>query len=156
MGVLLYFGDMAHFQTTRRVEFHDTDLAGIIHFSNYFLYMEEAEHELFRSLGLKIHAEQPDGVTCGWPRVSASASFSKPAYYEDRLEVRVTILRLGPRSLTTGYEFWRDGEQLAQGEMKTAYCRVIRPGQIESQDIPADIAARLDALRADVAPSGSA
>jgi acyl-CoA thioester hydrolase len=81
---------MPHFQTTRRVEFHDTDLAGIIHFSNYFLYMEQAEHELFRSLGLKIHGHFPDGTVYGWPRVSTTASFSAPAHYDDLLDVRLT------------------------------------------------------------------
>ena len=146
MGFLLYGDGMSHFQTTRRVEFHDTDLAGIIHFSNYFLYMEQAEHELFRSLGLRIHHVNPDGSGYGWPRVSATANFSLPARYDDVLDVRVTLVRIGRRSLTTGYEFWRGGEQLALGEMKTAYCRVIAPGRIESADIPDDVAAKLAAL----------
>lgn len=146
MGFLLYCEDMPHFQTTRRVEFHDTDLAGIIHFSSYFLFMEEAEHELFRSLGLRIHGYFPDGTVYGWPRVSATANFSAPAYYDDVLDVRLTLLRRGVRSLTIRYEFWRGDEQLAEGEMKTAYCRVIRPGQIEALDMPLEIAEPLDAL----------
>ncbi|MGC4089169.1 MAG: hotdog domain-containing protein [Polyangiaceae bacterium] len=86
---------MAPFHTTRRVEFHDTDMAGIIHFSNYYLYMEQAEHELFRSLGLKIHGQFPDGTTYGWPPVATSASFHAPARYEDLLDVRLSILRRG-------------------------------------------------------------
>ena len=39
------------FQITRRVEFSETDMAGIMHFSNYFRFMETAEHAFFRSLG---------------------------------------------------------------------------------------------------------
>jgi acyl-CoA thioester hydrolase len=137
---------MPHFHTTRRVEFHDTDLAGIIHFSNYFLYMEQAEHELFRSLGLKIHGHFPDGTVYGWPRVSTTASFSAPAYYDDLLDVRLTLLRRGPRSLTVRYEFWRGDTQLAVGEMKTAFCRVQQNGRIESLDLPPEIAEPLDRL----------
>lgn len=58
----------AQFITTRRVEFADTDMAGIIHFANYYRYMEEAEHAFFRSLGLRIMQSQPDGSVIGWPR----------------------------------------------------------------------------------------
>ena len=39
------------FRTTRLVEFHDTDMAGIMHFASFFHYMESAEHEFIRSLG---------------------------------------------------------------------------------------------------------
>ena len=63
---------LAQFISTRRVEFADTDMAGIIHFANYYRYMEEAEHSFFRSLGLSIMQPQPDGSVIGWPRVSAS------------------------------------------------------------------------------------
>lgn len=137
---------MPHFRTTRRVEFHDTDMAGIIHFSNYFLYMEQAEHELFRSLGLKIHGHFPDGTVYGWPRVSVTASFSAPAYYDDLLDVRLTLLRRGASSLTVGYEFWRDETKLAIGEMKTAFCRVAASGKLEALVMPPEIAGPLDEL----------
>ena len=36
------------FRVTRRVEFHETDMAGIVHFSNFFRYMEFAEVEFLR------------------------------------------------------------------------------------------------------------
>src|SRR5213078_989612 len=44
----------AVFRTTRRVEFADTDMAGIVHFANFFRYMESAEHEFLRSHGLSV------------------------------------------------------------------------------------------------------
>ena len=42
------------FKTQRRVEFRDTDTAGIVHFSNFFAYMEQAEHALLRSIDLGV------------------------------------------------------------------------------------------------------
>jgi len=146
VGFLLYGEEMAHFQMTRRVEFCETDLAGIVHFANYYRYMEQAEHEFFRSLQLKIHGQFPDGTTYGWPRVAASANFSAPAYYDDLLEIRLTILKRTRRSLTISYEFFRDQSKLASGEMKTAFCRVPNQGRIESADIPDEIAAALGAI----------
>src|SRR5579862_2509517 len=67
------------FTYTRRVRFADTDVAGIVHFSNFYRFMEEAEHEYFRSLGLKIMDYRPDGTAGGWPRVRASCTFESPA-----------------------------------------------------------------------------
>ena len=40
--------------TRRRVEFRDTDAAGIVHFSAFFVWMESAEHELLRAAGVPV------------------------------------------------------------------------------------------------------
>lgn len=131
------------FITRRRVEFFETDLAGIVHFANYYRYMEMAEHEFFRSLGLKIHGTLPDGTIYGWPRVSASCSFNAPARYDEEIEIRLTVLRRTARSLTTGYEIRRGETVLATGEMKTAYCLIPAEGQLESAHMPPECAERL-------------
>ncbi|WP_010585024.1 acyl-CoA thioesterase [Schlesneria paludicola] len=127
-----------HYLAKHRVEFFETDLAGIVHFANFYRFMEQAEHEFFRSMGLKIHATLPDGTVFGWPRVSATCSFKSPAYYEDEVEIRITILRLTRRSLTMTYEFQRDGVVLALGEMKTAFCVFSADGKLASSEMPDD------------------
>jgi YbgC/YbaW family acyl-CoA thioester hydrolase len=127
-----------HFVAQHRVEFFETDLAGIVHFANFYRFMEQAEHAFFRSLGLKIHGTLTDGTVFGWPRVNATCSFQSPAYYEDELDVRVTILKLTSRSLTTGYEFQRGDRTLATGQMKTAYCIIPAGAKLESAEIPAE------------------
>ena len=57
------------FCTSRRVEFRDTDAAGIVHFSVVPVYMEQAGHELLRSLGMSVHQHDAQGEI-SWPRVS--------------------------------------------------------------------------------------
>lgn len=47
--------------TRRRVEFVETDAAGIVHFSSFFVYMEQAEHELLRHLGLNVFVDDEQG-----------------------------------------------------------------------------------------------
>ena len=42
------------YRTQRRVEFSHTDMAGIVHFSRYFIYMESVEHEFLRHLGTSV------------------------------------------------------------------------------------------------------
>ena len=48
------------FKAIRRVEFSETDMAGIVHYSNFFRYMETAEHGFFRSLGYSVVMDQFD------------------------------------------------------------------------------------------------
>ncbi|GAB4140770.1 MAG: thioesterase family protein [Planctomycetaceae bacterium] len=126
----------AQFTTTRFVEFSETDMAGIVHFANFYRYMEEAEHRFFRSLGLSIMDHQPDGSIIGWPRVAASCSFEAPAFYEDEIEIRLNVVNMGRRSLTIEAEFWRGETRLAHGEMKTVCCLIRHGEKISSMDIP--------------------
>ena len=126
------------FVTSRRVEFVDTDMAGIVHFTNFFRYMEQAEAEFFRSYGFTL-AERPNtaGVAEGWPRVSATCSFKSPAYHNEVLEIRIFVRRRGFKSLTLGYEFHRGSTLIATGQIKTAYCRFTVGQPIQSLEIPA-------------------
>ena len=85
------------FDTTRLVEFADTDMAGITHFASFYRYMESAEHELLRSLGLSVYSEI-DGVPITFPRVAASCEFHSPARCEDVLDIDVTIAESARRA----------------------------------------------------------
>ena len=124
------------FTYSRRVQFGETDMAGIVHFSNFYRYMEEAEHAYFRSLDLSIMQAQPDGTVIGWPRVRASCSFEAPAFFEDVLEIELSIARRGVKSLTFSIVFRRGETRIATGELKTVCCRC-QPGQpFESIAIP--------------------
>ena len=48
----------------RRVQFYETDSAGMVHFTCFFRYMEEAEHAMWREAGLSI---APEGADVGFP-----------------------------------------------------------------------------------------
>jgi 4-hydroxybenzoyl-CoA thioesterase/acyl-CoA thioester hydrolase len=133
------------FQTQRRVEFRDTDAAGIVHFSAFFVYMEQAEHELLRSLGLSVAVRDEEGEI-GWPRIAASCEFLHPARFEEILDVKVAIARLGRKSVTYDFRFARGEIPVAHGTMTSVCCR-IRPGQPpEAIEIPAGFAQKLRSL----------
>ncbi|HLJ10419.1 MAG TPA: thioesterase family protein [Planctomycetaceae bacterium] len=136
------------FTHSRRIRFSDTDLAGIVHFANFYRFMEEAEHELFRSLDLKILEELPDGSSVGWPRVAAACSFQAPAYYDDLIEIDIDTTRVGQKSLTMSFRFRRGQQQLALGELKTVYCRRRQGGKFESAEMPAACREKLSRLSA--------
>ena len=80
----------------RRVQFYETDAAGIVHFSTFFRYMEEAEHALWRENGLSVFPAEP---THGWPRVAASFDYKRPLRFEDEFEVHLRVEQVTTRSL---------------------------------------------------------
>lgn len=138
----------APFVYYRRVQFAETDLAGIVHFSNFYRYMEEAEHAFLRSHGLGIKEDQPDGTVLGWPRVRGTCSFEQPAYYEDELAIEVRIDRLGVKSLTLSFAILRGDQRIAVGELKTVCCRFGAAGRFESVEIPRHWRDKLEAAEA--------
>ena len=92
-----------HFTYRRLVEFADTDLAGIMHFANFFKFVECAEHAFFRSLGFRVHTN--DGAEHqGWPRIEVSCRYHQPARFEQTLEIGLRVDEL--RSSSLRYTFW--------------------------------------------------
>ncbi len=117
---------MREFTYQRRIDYSDTDMGGIVHFSRFFVYMETAEHEFLRACGTTVD-RAVDGVRISWPRVSASCDYKSPARFGDVIDVRVRVLRRGVKSMTYGFEFRRGDTLLAEGQT-TAVCCIIHTG----------------------------
>src|SRR2546423_5883620 len=122
---------------SRTVQFAETDLAGIAHFANFFRWMEEAEHAFFRSVGLSVRTEYQD-MHLGWPRVNTSCEFFIPARFEDQLQLKVRIAKMGEKSISWEIEFLRDDTRLALGKATTVCC-THSPDGLKSIPIPAEI-----------------
>lgn len=88
------------FEWSRPIEFYETDLAGIAHFSNFYRWMESAEHAFLRDRGIPLHQK-----SVGWPRVSAGADFKKPIRFGDVVRVRVAVEEVRTRSVRFRFEF---------------------------------------------------
>ena len=125
---------------TRRVQFHETDLAGVVHFSRYFLYMEEAEHALWRAAGLSIH---PKHAEIGWPRVHASFDYHRALRFEDEFEVRIRIVAIDEGTIRYSCVLSRGETRIATGRFTIA-CASRLPNQpMRRTTIPPEILARL-------------
>jgi acyl-CoA thioester hydrolase len=130
------------FKTTRRVEFRDTDAAGIMHFSVFFTAMEAAEQDLLRSLGWSVMQRDDEGPL-GWPRVAAKCEYHSPVKFEDVYEIEVRPTRVGKKSVTFTFEFTHEGRSVATGEMTSVCCRFPADAAPYSIPIPEWIARRL-------------
>jgi YbgC/YbaW family acyl-CoA thioester hydrolase len=139
------------YRITREVEFSDTDMAGIMHFSNFFRFMEAAEHGFFRSLGLSIRTTDPEPL--GWPRVHADCDFRFPLKFEDLVEVRLLVREKREKSIVYSFVFRKLNEdpprEVARGTLAVACVRRDEStGRLTAVPIPPAIAGKIE-----VAPS---
>lgn len=125
-----------------QVQFVDTDMIGIVHFSNYFRYMEASEDALLRHIGVPLLIEE-DGVPISFPRLNANCSFLSPIRYPDIVEIEVGIRELGPKKLRFGFHFRVEGRDCADGEILAICCKL--GPEMRSIPIP-------DAIRHKLAP----
>ena len=129
---------MREYRYTRRVQFAETDLAGVVHFSWYFRYMEEAEHAMWREAGLTV---APAGSDLGFPRVATSIEYHAPLRFEDEFEVHVRVESVSRRTIRYAHTISRAGTKVATGSM-TAVCVRTQP-EMKAVDIPESIVTRL-------------
>jgi len=124
----------------RRVEFAETDAAGMVHFSVFFRYMEEAEHAAWRAAGLDIferHQEQ------SWPRISARFDFKAPLRFQDEFEVRTEMGAVTRSTIQWAHVLMRRDTVIGNGTV-TAVCVKKNPdGTMKSAPIPEEIISRL-------------
>ena len=124
----------------RRVQFAETDLAGLVHFSVFFRYMEEAEHALWRAAGLTIARA---GEVTGWPRLAASFEFKAPLRFEDEFDVYVAVAHVTRKTLEYEFQIDHGAIRVGEGRIKTA-CVSKGPNEpMKILELPADIIERL-------------
>jgi YbgC/YbaW family acyl-CoA thioester hydrolase len=122
----------------RRVQFAETDQAGMVHFSMYLRYVEEAEHAMWRAAGLSIAAQESP---VGFPRVSFAIDYHAPLRFEDEFEVHIRIEAISKRSIRYRSTIQR-GNTAISTSTHTAVCVASPPAPMEATDIPPDIASR--------------
>ncbi|MBN1441286.1 MAG: acyl-CoA thioesterase [Planctomycetes bacterium] len=125
----------SEFRYRHRIEFAETDMAGIVHFSNYFRLMERTEHEFLRSLGLSVHADI-DGRLVSWPRARAECSYEAPLTFEDEVEVLLRVRGKTRKSITYEFQFFGPhSRRVARGSI-TVVCATIDPQTRRMTSIP--------------------
>lgn len=139
----------SYFKTTRRVEFSETDMAGIVHFSNFFRYMETVEHQFYRSLGFNVILsgfERPIGL----PRVHASFDYKRPLRFEDLIQIELFVLDKKEKSLSYKIVVSRCDEDenpveiSAIGKLVVVCVERQSDGSLSSTPLPEEIVSRIE------------
>ena len=133
--------------STRKIEFSETDMAGLVHFSNFFKYMETAERDFFEAAGVDLIRTKP-GELVGWPRARAECKFSAPLRFGDTIDIHLAVKAVKDRAIDYQFRIYRrnpDGSrtQAGKGHMTTILAQLHASGELQSVDLPADLRERI-------------
>ncbi len=92
-----------------RVAWVDTDAGGRIHFTAVFRWAEAAETALMRRLGF-LEAAWGD-----YPRRKVEAEYLKVLRFEDEIEIRLRVDKVGRTSITYAWTILKAGEPYVTG-----------------------------------------
>jgi acyl-CoA thioesterase FadM len=107
--------DPARIVLPRRIEWMDTDAAGIYHYTTVFRLAEAAEAELHTGLGI-------DHVTFGaTPRLDVSAAFRRSLGFNDLVDVHLEVASIGRASLEYRFRISTEGQIAAEGKILLCY-----------------------------------
>jgi len=141
------------FKVVRSVEFYETDMAGIVHYSNFFRYMEAAEHGFFRSLGFSLVTDKTD-PPIGWPRVHAECDYLQPLRYEDEVEIHLLVSEMKPKALSYVFRFRKLNAtpplEAARGKLTVVCVTHGADGKMKATPIPKAVADRIQVAPAEL------
>ena len=131
----------------RRVAFCETDAAGIIHFTTYFAFMEVAEAELFRCLGLSLLWEEGD-TRYGFPRVDCQCRFRRAVHFDEEVTIEMRITEIQESRIQYAFTFSTSDEtRCASGSMTTAFTRRARGERLEALPVPDSMRRKLEQFK---------
>jgi acyl-CoA thioesterase FadM len=110
--------DPATLVLRRRIEWMDTDAAGIYHYTTAFRFAEAAEAAMHTRLGI---ADRTFGAT---PRVGVTMDFKRSLRFNDEIEAKLAVTAVGRSSVR--YEFTLSGPQGVAAVGQLAACLVDR------------------------------
>ena len=132
------------FSLTHIVQFSETDMAGVVHFANYFRWMEMVEHAFFRSLGLSVMMTH-EAVDIGWPRIACSCEYHGPAQFEDEITLKLRVTKVGGKSLSYEVDFLKGEALLAKGKL-TSVCVALQADTFKAIAIPESVRGKLSRI----------
>jgi acyl-CoA thioesterase FadM len=105
----------ARISLRRRIEWMDTDAAGIYHWTTAFRLAEAAEAALHSALGF---ADRTFGAT---PRVRVQAEFKRALRFNDAVDVTLAVTAVGRTSVRYDLTIAHDGALAVEGEIVSCF-----------------------------------
>lgn len=121
------------FRHRLRVRYNECDPQNIVFNANYLTYFDLTITELWRELG---GYETMVGNGVDIVVAEARVRYLGPLRFDDEFEVRALIGRLGDTSITTNLTVVKDGEPVAEGELRHVFIDASEGG---TAPIPDDV-----------------
>lgn len=96
-----------------RVRYCECDPMGVVHHTVYPVWFEMGRTELLRSTGRTYRDMEAAGLLLAVVRLEVT--FKQPARYDDLVQLRTTLARVGAVKVEHAYELWRGEDLLVTG-----------------------------------------
>ncbi|MBL7068574.1 MAG: YbgC/FadM family acyl-CoA thioesterase [Candidatus Omnitrophica bacterium] len=103
---------MDNFELKKRIYYHDTDCGGVVYYSNYLKFCEEARTEHLRSKGVDLNELAKKGILFAVGDVQIK--YRAPAKYGEEIIISSRIEKVKPASLYFYQEIKRDETLLTE------------------------------------------
>ena len=112
---------MISFDHRVKIFYKDVDQMGIVYYSRYFEYFEEARTELLASIGLGVTDVEKKGIML--PVISSHCDYLKGARFEQNIIIRASILTSPRSKLRIDYSVFieEEKEPIATGYTEHAF-----------------------------------
>jgi acyl-CoA thioester hydrolase len=129
----------SQFSHRLRVRYGECDAQGVVFNAHYFAYFDVAYTEFWR----EAVGPYGDMVESGIDNVvaEARARYLAAARFDDLIDIRVRLARLGTTGMTIRMDVMRGEELLVEGEMRYVFIEV---GSKEKTPVPPEIRAALE------------
>lgn len=105
---------------SRKIYYYETDRMSIVHNSNYLRIFEEARLDHLTKCGIDYHDIENDGIII--PQTEAYVKYENTLQYNDKINVRVSLLQFNGIIMKYGYEIFRDSEEKPSATGFTCHC----------------------------------
>ena len=130
------------FHLNLRVRWAECDLQGIVYNACYLTYLEVAQVEYFRSLGILIYDEK-QRVSFDTATVRATLEFKAPAKLDEVIDVYTRVLSIGSSSFTMESEIYREDSDVLLVKAEMVYVNY-DAGKGAARPVPDDARTRIN------------
>lgn len=128
-----------------KVEFGETDMAGIVFYPNYFRWFDRSTHALLESINLPFLGLLEDqNLTV--PLVNVGCRFSSPLRYNDKLRLVTKVVEVKERTFKLEHKLYKDEKLVGEGFEVRVLIRTdqqTEEGGLVTANFPPEIAERL-------------
>lgn len=100
---------MISFDHRVKIFYKDVDQMGVVYYSRYFEYFEEARTELLASIGLGVTDVEKKGIML--PVISSHCDYLKGARFEQNIIIRASISKEPRSKLQIDYSVFIENEK---------------------------------------------
>jgi 4-hydroxybenzoyl-CoA thioesterase len=121
---------------TVKVQFGDTDAAGIVFYPNFYRWMDQAAHDLIGNAILPVSQLQKE-KNIMFPLLETFCKYHSPLHFEDVVEIHSEVSELRKKVFKVHHDFIKNGNVVASGYEVRAWTTIV-DGKLKAVEIPED------------------